>query len=229
MKSTIAIVEDEIELANNFKEALELRDYNVSLYQNRPDAELAFSEVLPDLVIIDIGLGNEHDGGFDLCASLRNRSATLPIIFLTARDDMFDEISGLRLGANDYLKKDTPREMLLVRIDTLMKRTRAMQQLPEDDEIMQRGLCTINLDRYTVSWNNEKIDISITEFWILKALAKHPGQVKSRQQLMDAAKITVEPETINTYIGRIRKHIKAVDPDASPITAEYSMGYRWSS
>jgi len=225
---SIAIVEDEAELAENFRAALEQRGYAVEVYADRPSAEAAFDKQLPDLVIIDIGLGQDTDGGFELCSYLRRISGTLPIIFLTARDAIDDEISGFRVGANDYLHKDAPQKMLLVRIEALIKRIAAMQSSSDSAKILERGACTINQDEYRILWNGQDINATVTEYWIILALAERPGAVKTREQCMDAANLTVEPETINSHIKRIRKKIRKIDPDANPITSEYALGYRWA-
>jgi len=227
VKKTIAIVEDEVELANNYKEAFERHGYTVSLYHNRPDAEHAFAQTIPDLVVIDIGLGDEPSGGFDLCRSLRAVSDTLPIIFLTARESDFDQVSGLMLGANEYLLKSTSLQLLLVRIDTFFRMLAALTQQHENDTVLERGPALINIDRKTVSWNGSDITATLTEFWIIECLAKHVGHLKTRDQLMNAANIVVDSATVNSHIKRIRKKFRVIDDTADPIKTEYGGGYRW--
>ena len=177
--------------------------------------------------MIDIGLGDEPNGGFDLCRSLRAVSDTLPIIFLTARESDFDQVSGLMLGANEYLLKSTSLQLLLVRIDTFFRMLAALTQQHENDTVLERGPALINIDRKTVSWNGSDITATLTEFWIIECLAKHVGHLKTRDQLMNAANIVVDSATVNSHIKRIRKKFRVIDDTADPIKTEYGGGYRW--
>jgi len=227
MKKCIAIVEDEVSIAENYRDALERRGYDIHLYRNRPDAETAFARKLPDLVIIDIELGDEHDGGFDLCMWLRKKSEALPIIFVTARDNEVDKILGSKLGGFEYLTKNESLDYLLARIDAMFRMIANFQQAPANETVIERGDLTINNDRFCLFWKGTRIDVALAEFWIVECLAQFPGHIKTRQQLMDAAKLTVSGATINTYIKRLRKKFRDADPDADPIKAEYGKGYRW--
>src|SRR5690554_4472192 len=229
MARHIVIVEDEIALAHNYRDALTRQGFTVSLYHNRADALTAFHQQLPDLAIIDVGLGEDIEGGFDLCRELRARAPMLPIIFLTARDSEFDVVSGLRLGADDYLTKDISETHMLARIIALFRRVEALRnphQTPQED-ILERKQLTLNMDRMSAHWKSEPIDLTITELWIVYALAKHPGHVKNRQQLMDAAKVVLDDNTITSHIKRIRKKFLAVDQKFDAIKTAYGMGYRW--
>ena len=223
----IAIVEDEQGIRENYADLMTKHGYQVSCYENRPDAIHAFESRLPDLAIIDIGLGGEYDGGFMLCQSLRNLSATVPIIFLTARDNDFDSISGLRLGADDYLTKDIGMEHLMVRISALFRRIDVMQKPQNESAIIQRGLLTINSDRMQIFWNEKSLDFTITEFWIVHALANRAGIVRDRQQLMQDANMVVDNNTITSHIKRIRKKFIQLDANFNAINSVYGMGYRW--
>lgn len=226
----IAIVEDEIAIAQNYCDALRRLGYTVTHFTHRLEAITAFRQKLPDLAIIDVGLGDEVEGGFDLCRELRSLSAELPIIFLTARDDEFDVISGLRLGADDYLTKDIGQAHMLARIVALFRRVDALKQ-PEPnagEQIIERGKLTLNLDRMFAQWDQQAVDLTVTELWIVHALAKHPGHVKNRQQLMDAANVVLDDNSITTHIKRIRKKFSALDKEFSAIQTAYGMGYRWS-
>lgn len=227
MNKTIAIVEDEKDIAENLRDALEQQGYSVNLYHNRADAETAFNKQLPDLVIIDIELGSDREAGFDLCTSLRKQSDIIPLLFLTARDSELDEMLGFKLGANDYLTKDSSQRLLLVRIEALFKRIDAMSSAPDTAQTMEHGFACLDLDRMLFRWQGEDVDLTLTEFWIVHSLMKNPGHVKSKQQLMDAANIVVEEATINTYIKKIRKKIRMVDETANPIRSEHAQGYRW--
>ncbi len=224
----IALVEDEAAIAANYKDAFERLGFTVSIYCDRPSAIQAFDQVLPDLAIIDVGLGKEYEGGFELCRELRAKSALLPIIFLTARDSELDEVSGLRLGADDYLTKDISIQQMLARVNALLRRVSAMQAPQQSSDLMKRGPLTIDSAKMTACFNDEKVDLTLTEFWIVHALVKYPGQVKSRQQLMDAANVVQDDNTITTHIKRIRRKFKYIDTSFDLIKTAYGMGYRWS-
>lgn len=228
MPKHIVIVEDEQLLADNYKEALQRHSYEVTHYTNRQDALLGFAEHLPDMAIIDVGLGDDVEGGFELCRELRSRSLALPIIFLTARDHEFDVISGLRLGADDYLTKDISQAHMLARIVALFRRVDAFKQPIKDKSLVAAGDCVLNLDRMTVQWQEQPIELTVTEFWIIYALIKHPGHVKNRQQLMDAANVVLDDNTITSHIKRIRKKFIAIDNDFDSVQTAYGMGYRWA-
>lgn len=230
MQKTIAIVEDEPSIRANYSDALERHGYQVETYPDRPSAQAAFRKKLPDLVLLDIGLDDEIDAGFELCRELRGMSATLPIIFLTARDSDFDTVSGLRLGADDYLSKNTSLPHLTARISALFRRLDALEQTSsnfEKNEI-SRGNLVIDLNRFTISWKKQKLDLTLTEFWIVHALANHPGHVKNREQLMQDANIVVDDNTITSHIKRIRKKFESLDEQFTSIDTVYGIGYRWN-
>jgi two-component system OmpR family response regulator len=230
MSRTIAIVEDEEAIRNNYIEALVRYGYQVQAYSNRQDAEQAFMQQLPDLVLLDIGLDEDIDGGFELCQRLRQQSTRLPIIFLTARDSDLDTVSGFRLGADDYLTKDISLPHLMARISALFRRIETLSDTsPGDDNLIQQGALTLDLDRYEVTWQQQRIDCSLTEFWILHALAKRPGHVKNRDQIMQEANIVVDDSTITSHIKRIRKKFESADADFGCIDTVYGMGYRWKT
>lgn len=229
MKREIAIVEDEAALAANYRDAFARHGYKVKTYSNRPTALEAFRIRLPDLAIVDVGLEDEIEGGFDLCRELRAMAPNLPIIFLTARDSEFDAISGLRLGADDYLTKDISQPHLLARVVALFRRIDAIQQNNAEDQQISRGSLMLNLDRMAVTWNEQPVDLTVTEFWIVYALAKRPGHVKNRQQLMDAANVVLDDNSITSHIKRIRKKFIAFDESFDSLHTAYGMGYRWTS
>lgn len=227
MARHIAVVEDEADLAANSEAAFRRAGFQVSVYSSRPEALKAFRERLPDLAIIDVGLGAEYEGGFDLCRELRSMSATLPIIFLTARDSDFDVVSGLRLGADDYLTKDISQPHMLARVNALFRRLDALASVSGAGDCLQRGPLTLDMDRMAAHWHDQVLDLTVTELWILAALVKHPGHVKSRQQLMDAANVVLDDNTITSHIKRIRKKFQEFDPAFNAIKTAYGMGYRW--
>lgn len=226
----IAIVEDEPAIRENYAEVLRKQGYAVSTYANRPDAEAGFKQRLPDLAIIDIGLADEIDGGFHLCQTLRAMSATVPIIFLTARDSDINTVVGLGMGADDYLTKDISLPHLMARIAALFRRSELLSQANAPAEsLLERDLLTLDLNRMQVTWNAQTVDLTVTEFWLVHALAKRPGHVRSRQDLMQEAHIVVDDSTITSHVKRIRKKFIALDSNFDHIDTVYGMGYRWDS
>jgi len=225
---TIAIVEDEPAIRDNYAEVFRAQGYMVDLFETREDALTAFKKKLPDLALLDIGLKNDIDGGFELCRNLRQLSDTLPIIFLTARDSDLDTISGLRLGADDYLTKDISIENICARISAFFRRLDLSQQTSEPESEIKSGPLTLNKNRFTIQWNDKFIDLTLTEFWLIYTLVLHPGHVKNRNQLMDEAKIYVDDATITSHIKRIRNKFLAIDKDFNCIDTVYGIGYRWN-
>lgn len=227
MSKRIAIVEDDPAIRANYRDALRKQGFDVVDYGNRPEALAALRTRLPDLALIDIGLGSELDGGFALCRELRALSATLPIIFLTARDSDFDIVAGLRLGADDYLTKDVSLPHLLARIAALFRRAE-LSQGTALEETLDRGELRLDLKRFSVVWKGVPVPLTLTEFWMVHALAKYPGHVKNRDQLMHDANLVVDDATVTSHIKRIRRKFQAVDTSFDAIDTAYGMGYRWS-
>jgi len=227
MKKLIAIVEDEPAIRDNYAAAFTREGYTVRTYGNRSAAMTAFAARLPDLAIIDISLEDEPEGGFELCRQLRALSAELPIIFLTARDSELDAVSGLRLGADDFLTKDLSLAHLSARVNALFRRVDALRRPNEENQVVQRGPLKLDSERMQVEWEGKVVLLSLTEFWIVHALAKHPGHVKNRQQLMDAANVVLDDNTITSHIKRIRRKFQAIDPKFDGVQTVYGMGYRW--
>ena len=225
----IVIVEDEKAIRENYIDVLKKHGYDVQGFDNRPDAQQAFESELPDLAIIDIGLQDEIDGGFTLCQSLRALSPTLPIIFLTARDSDFDTVCGLRMGADDYLTKDISLPHLVARIAALFRRSDLMQQPTETVDLIQHGDLSIDKNKMQVFWQQNLVELTVTEFWMVYALAKRPGHVKSRHDLMDEAQVVVDDSTITSHIKRIRKKFMQFDASFDCISTVYGMGYRWGA
>ena len=229
MAKRIAIVEDEAAIRDNYAAAFRREGYAVDTYEARAPALQAFEARLPDLVVIDINLEDDVEGGFELCRELRARSSDLPIIFLTARDSEFDAVSGLRLGADDYLTKDISLPHLMARIAALFRRLDAMQKPQDDGGRITRGDLVIDTERMTVHWQDIAVALTLTEFWLVHAMARYPGHVKNRQQLMDAAQAVLDDNTITSHIKRIRRKFLAIDAEFSAIETVYGMGYRWLS
>ena len=230
MKRHLVLIEDEPAIRENYRDAFERRGYRVSAYSNRNSAFQALRAGLPDLAIIDVGLGDEPEGGFTLCQDLRVLSPTLPIIFLTARDSDIDSVHGLRLGADDYVTKDMSMDHLLARVTALLRRADAWSEaLRQPDEVLNRGRLTLNVDRMTAQWDSYAIELTVTEFWMLHSLVQHPGHVRSRDQLMDAASTVLDNNTVTSHIKRIRRKFQDVDSAFDGIHTAYGMGYRWNA
>ena len=229
MAKRIAIVEDAAAIRDNYAAAFRREGYAVDTFEARAPALDAFEVRMPDLVVIDINLKDDVEGGFDLCRELRARSADLPIIFLTARDSEFDAISGLRLGADDYLTKDISLPHLMARVAALFRRLDAMQKPQAMESRLTRGDLVIDTERMTIHWKDQPVGLTLTEFWLVHALARFPGHVKNRQQLMDAAQAVLDDNTVTSHVKRIRRKFLSIDPDFDAIETVYGMGYRWLS
>jgi two-component system, OmpR family, response regulator len=227
MARTIAIVEDEPVIRENYADLFRRQGYKVDTYAGRAAASEALQKKLPDLAILDIGLGDEFDGGFELCRQLRSLSATLPIIFLTARDGDIDTVAGLRVGADDYVTKDVSLHQLSARVSALFRRADAVQAHSDAEHIVHDGPLLLDPEQMRVNWRGEPVALTVTELWILHALTRHPGHVRSREQLMEAADTYVDLATITSHIKRIRRKFLHIDPAFDAIEAVYGAGYRW--
>ncbi|MCF6457810.1 MULTISPECIES: proteobacterial dedicated sortase system response regulator [Pseudoalteromonas] len=225
----IAIIEDQDAIRENYIDMLESQGYLVKGYADRISAQDELLANLPDLAIIDIGLGDEIDGGFMLCQALRAKSQTLPIIFLTARDNEIDTVSGLRMGADDYLTKDISLAHLAARISAIFRRQLALNTPQQQAQLIERGELVIDPERMQVTWQGVTIDLTVTEYWLVHALAIRPGHVKQRNDLMNEAKIYVDDSTITSHIKRIRKKFLKIDDAFDHIDTVYGMGYRWEA
>jgi len=229
-KKHIVIVEDEPSILANYQAALQRQGYLTSAYEELTQAKKALAQNLPDLVIIDVGLGDEPDGGFELCRYLRSQSESLPLLFLTARDNEFDMVAGLRLGADDYLSKDISLPHLLARVAALFRRQDLNKTEGENSEnCIEQGDLKILLDNLQLFWQQQSIDLTVTEFWMIVSLARHKGHVKTREQLMSDANVYVDESTITSHIKRIRKKFLAVDECFDCIDTVHGMGYRWKT
>lgn len=229
MARTIAIVEDDPAIRANYADILKRHGYQVSAYGDRKAAAAAFRTRLPDLALLDIGLGEEPEGGFTLCRELRALSAATPIIFLTARDSDFDIVSGLRMGADDYLTKDAGMPQLLARISALFRRVDLLQEPAASEELIEREPLRLDMKRFQAAWRGAAVDLTLTEFWLVHSLARFPGHVKDREQLMRDAHIVVDDATITSHIKRIRRKFQAADPAFAAVESVYGLGYRWNA
>ena len=227
MSKHIVMIEDEKHIANNYRDSLTQKGYKVSIYHDKPSAMAALSGELPDLVLVDIGLGDDEDAGFDICNQLRSRSETLPIVFLTARDTETDQICGTRFGADEYQIKSTPMHMVLLRIQALLRRVEAYKNAKEAQGEVAHGRLTVNADCMKAKWQGELINLSVTEFWLVKSLTDRIGHVKTKDALREAATLYCEDNTIATHIRRIRLKFKEIDPEFHQIDTVAATGYRW--
>ena len=231
MAKTIAIVEDDPDQRSNYVDAITRKGYEVNAYSNRDDALSGFDNALPDLVILDIILGDEVDAGFELCRDLLARSPNLPVIFLTERIAEIDKISGLRLGAWDYLPKPISLDYLSEKISSLLRIHEArVQSAAGSTTAKMVGDMSIDQEALLVSWKDQPINLSGTEFRMLAKLVRVPGHAVSYDTLMNATmQSLVTNNTINTHMRNIRKKFETIDPEFDCIKSEYGFGYRWST
>ena len=210
--------------------ALEAEGFSVRTFVDGDTALRGLSNRPVDLAILDIKMPRMD--GMELLQQLR-RQSDLPVIFLTSKDEEVDEIMGLRMGAADYVKKPFSQRLLLERINVLLRR-RDRIALGEDDRDVEppviRGELKLDSSRHQCTWRGEQVNLTVTEFLILKSLALRPGHVKSRDQLMDAAygeHIYVDDRTIDSHIKRLRKKFKLVDTNFEHVETLYGIGYRF--
>ncbi len=233
MAKEVALVEDDQTLRQNYVDQLEDAGFTVRSYADRVAAEADILKKLPDLALLDIGLHSEREGGFELCRNIRKVTEFLPIIFLTSYDKDVDEISALRLGADDFISKDESFEKILVRIDALLRRVTVIAKEANDSPtkpplILEQGELKIDMARYEVHWKHTSVRLPLTQLWILQALVLHPGQFQSREALMYAANITHSGTgTIPVHINSIRNKFKQVDTHFNHIVNERGIGYKW--
>jgi two-component system response regulator ChvI len=226
----IAIVDDEENLRETVAFALRKEGYRVDGFADGHEAWAAFESDLPDLAVLDIVMPRMD--GLELCRKLRSRSEMLPIIFLTSRDEEFDRVLGLELGADDYLCKPFAMRELVARIKVLFRRqaliTGASEAKPE--ERVKLGELVLDLSRYQASWKQKILPLTVTEFMLLHALARRPGHVKSREQLMQECyphDAYVSDRTIDSHVKRLRKKFTSIDPEFAEIDTVYGLGYRY--
>ena len=233
MARKVAIVEDDFDQRENYADALKKSGYEITTYANRRDAYAGMQKNMPDLAILDIMLEDEMDGGFDLCRDLRALSPTLPIIFLTARDTDIDRVSGLRLDAWDYLTKPLNMQFLSVRINSLFRIVDSLgksAQNTDKSDLLVIGELTIDEDRMSIRWQDQELSLTLTEFWLIESMARHPGHVKTYENMMQITRQSyVERNTINGYIRRIRNKFKEIDPDFKKIQTIFGVGYKWNT
>ena len=230
----IALADDDLNILTSVSMTLEAEGYDVSTYNDGLQALNAFMEDLPDMAVLDIKMSRMD--GMDLLSRLRKRT-DMPVIFLTSKDDEIEEVLGLRLGADDYVRKPFSQRLLLERIRTILRRQEA--KLPNvnpteetpNGNLIERGELTMDPLRHLVTWKGTPVNLTVTEFSLLQALASRLGFVKSRDQLMNVAyndQVYVDDRTIDSHIKRLRKKMRSVDDDFSAIETLYGIGYRYT-
>ena len=227
--ATIIIVDDEVEILDPLAEMLSSEGYNVKAFSSSVKAETYLLEHKADLAIFDIKMP-ELDG-FSLLKSVRVKSPNLPIIFLSSKAEEQDQIIGFTLGADDYVTKPFSKHLLLMRVAAVLRRHRSETVLDTFD-LVTAGSLVIDQDRHLVTWNEEAVDLTVTECLLLLSLSQRPGSVKSRNQLMDAAyseAIYVSDRTIDSHIRNIRQKLKSVDPKCDIIATVHGLGYKFKT
>ena len=230
MAATITLVDDDKNILTSVSIALEAEGYKVATYTDGQSALAAMTEQAPDLAVLDIKMPGLD--GMELLNRLR-RVSSVPVIFLTSKDEEIDEMLGLKMGADDYIRKPFSQRLLIERIRAVLRRSEAAARptSPDDDgDILIRGDLRLDATRHECVWRGIQMQLTVTEFLLLQALVKYTGHVKSRDQLMDAAygdNIYVDDRTIDSHIKRLRRKFKAADRDFTGIETLYGLGYRF--
>jgi len=227
----IALVEDDRNILTSVSIALESEGFSVDTYTDGDDALRGLSQKPADLAILDIKMPRMD--GMELLLKIRKKSV-MPIIFLTSKDDEVDELLGLRMGADDYIKKPFSQRLLIERIKALLRRRELDENANNGDDknnAIFRDNLMMDQSRHECTWKGNPLNLTVTEFLLLKSLAYRPGLVKNRDQLIDTAygeNIYVDDRTIDSHIKRLRKKFRAIDPNFSQIETLYGVGYRYN-
>ncbi|MBB3952267.1 response regulator transcription factor [Aureimonas jatrophae] len=231
---TIALVDDDRNILTSVSIALESEGYRVETYTDGASALEGLSARPPQLAIFDIKMPRMD--GMELLRRLRQKS-DLPVIFLTSKDEEIDELFGLKMGADDYIRKPFSQRLLVERVRAILRRGAprdpagaAKNGGPAPEASLERGQLVMDQERHTCTWMGQPVTLTVTEFLILHSLAQRPGVVKSRDALMDAAydeQVYVDDRTIDSHIKRLRKKFKAIDDDFDMIETLYGVGYRF--
>lgn len=229
MNNRIALVDDDQNILASVAIALEAEGFVVQTYKDGEAALRGLEQRPVDLAVLDIKMPRMD--GMELLQRIR-RESRLPVIFLTSKDDEVDEALGLRMGADDYIKKPFSQRLLIERIRALLRRQdMALDEAdPTGEAVVSRGALMLDGARHMCTWKQQAVALTVTEFLILKSLAMRPGHVKNRDQLMDAAygdAIYVDDRTVDSHIKRIRRKLRAIDSDFNEIETLYGVGYRY--
>ena len=228
MPHTIALVDDDQNILASLSAALEDEGYSVDTYGDGVEALDGIARRPVDLAILDIKMPRMD--GMELLGNLRKKN-NLPVIFLTSKDDEIDEVMGLRMGADDYIKKPFSQRLLLERIRAVLRRHEPGEIEQDKKDVLRRGDLILDSSRHLCTWKDKQVNLTVTEFLLVEALARRPGHLKNRDQLIDAAygeHIYVDDRTIDSHIKRLRKKMRSVDNDFSAIETLYGIGYRYN-
>ncbi len=230
MSLRIALVDDDRNILTSVTMALEAEGFKVETYNDGEAALAGLFENPPQLVVLDIKMPRMD--GMEVLTRLREKSK-IPVIFLTSKDDEIDEVIGLRMGADDYIKKPFSQRLLIERIRTLLRRHNVPEPVAGGEkpaDLMVRGHLKLDEARHLCTWKDEPVSLTVTEYLLLKALADRPGHVRNRDQLIDMAygeNIYIDDRTVDSHIKRVRKKFKALDPEFNHIETLYGVGYRY--
>jgi two-component system response regulator ChvI len=234
--ANIALVDDDKNILASVSMLLEQEGYHVRTFTDGAAALTALTTTPPDLAILDIKMPRMD--GLELLRRLRQANDALPVIFLTSKDEEIDELFGLKMGADDFIKKPFSQRLLVERVKSILRRSAprdgtgagATTEPQPGKQLIERGNLVMDEERHTCTWKGHRVTLTVTEFLILQALALRPGVVKSRNALMDAAyddQVYVDDRTIDSHIKRLRKKFKAVDDEFEMIETLYGVGYRF--
>ena len=230
MKQTIALVDDDRNILTTLSIALEKEGFQIQTYLDGESALIGLSRTPPDLAVIDIKMPRMD--GEELLKKLRKKTS-MPVILLTSKDEEVDELLGLKLGADDFVKKSGgfSTKVLIERIRVQLRKKD--NKIEENKNIISHGKLKLDPSQLECEWDGKELPdkLTTTEFLIVKELSKRPGIIKERSQLMDVAyreDTDIEDRTIDSHVKRIRKKFKRIDPDFSAIETRYGSGYRWN-
>lgn len=227
---TIALVDDDRNIVTSLRMVLEAEGYKIQAYTDGASALDGLMLDPPDLAILDIKMPRMD--GMELLRRLRQKTE-MPVIFLTSKEDEIDELFGLKMGADDFIRKPFSQRLIVERVKAILRRfaPREANAVIEDAaKVLERGKLKLDPERHICLWDNKAVTLTVTEFLILQALAARPGVVKSRDALMDAAyddQVYVDDRTIDSHIKRLRKKFKLVDNNFDVIETLYGVGYRF--
>ncbi len=229
----IALVDDDESIRTSLEILFQNEGYDTISYRDGAEALSALTHSPPDVAILDIKMPRMD--GFELLRRLRE-SSDVPVIFLTSKDDEIDEVVGLSVGADDYIRKPFSSRLLSERVKAVLRRARGengIDAAPKegDKKVVTRGHLTLDSNRHVCAWKGKNVRLTVTEFLLLNALASRPGFVKSRDNLMDAAyddSVYVDDRTIDSHVKRIRKKFREIDKDFEKIETLYGVGYRYN-
>ena len=227
MAHTIALVDDDENILISLSAALEDEGYQVDTYGDGVEALDGIGRRPVDLAILDIKMPKMD--GMELLGNLRKKN-NLPVIFLTSKDDEIDEVMGLRMGADDYIKKPFSQRLLLERIRAVLRRHEPGEIEQDKKDVLRRGDLILDSSRHLCTWKDKEVNLTVTEFLLVEALARRPGYVKNRDQLIDAAygeHIYVDDRTIDSHVKRLRRKFKNEDEEFAEIETLYGVGYRY--